>query len=131
LLDEFLLGIPDGVPSPGYTKLRANLFTRYTFTRGMLKGAFVGGGVNWRDQTFRGNGDLDSNPATPVVPVWGPAYSLYSFLTGYRTKVFSRTTSFQLNIGNLFDKEYYRSSGIGNGSWGEPRSYRLTVTTEF
>ncbi len=131
LLDEFLTGIPEGQPNPGYTKLRANLFTRYTFTRGPLKGLYVGGGVNWRDRTFRGNGDVDSDPATPVEPVWSPSYALYSVLAGYRTKVFSRVTSFAFNVGNLFDKEYYRSSGIGTGSWGDPRSYRFTITTDF
>ncbi len=131
LLDEFLLTIKEGDPNPGYTKLRANMFTRFTFMEGALKGAYVGGGVNWRDQTFRGNGDVDSDPATAVVPVWGPSYALYSVLAGYRTKVFNRVTSFALNVGNLFDKEYYRSAGIGTGSWGEPRSYRLTIMTDF
>ena len=131
LLDEFLQTIPEGDPNPGYTKLRANAFTRYTFVEGRLKGAYVGGGVNWRDRTFRGSGDLDSDPATPVVRVWGPSYSIYSLLAGYRAKVFEHMTSFALNVGNLFDKQYYRSAGVGSGSWGEPRSYRLTLSTDF
>ena len=34
LLDAFLLTFPEGVPSAGYTKARANVFTRYDFTQG-------------------------------------------------------------------------------------------------
>lgn len=131
LLDEFLLTYPEGVPNAGYTKARANFFTRYTFVEGALKGAYIGGGANWREPTFRGNGDHDSNLATPVQPLWSPAYTLYSLLAGYRTKVFNRPTTFALNVGNLLDKEYYRSAGVASGSWGEPRSFRLSLITEF
>ena len=131
LLDEFLLTYPEGVPNAGYTKARANIFTRYTFIEGALKGAYIGGGVNWREPTFRGNGDHDSNPATPVAAMWSPGYSLYSLLAGYRANVFKRPTTFALNVSNLLDKEYYRSAGIASGSWGEPRSFRLTVSTDF
>jgi iron complex outermembrane recepter protein len=131
LLDEFLLTFPEGVPNAGYTKARANIFTRYTFIEGVLKGAYIGGGVNWREPTYRGDGDHDSNPATPLQALWSPGYSLYSVLAGYRANVFKRPTTFALNVSNLFDKEYYRSGGIASGSWGEPRSFRLTVSTDF
>ena len=30
-----------------------------------------------------------------------------------------------------FDKDYYRSGGVASGSWGDPRSFRLTVSTEL
>jgi outer membrane receptor protein involved in Fe transport len=131
LLDDFLLTIPEGLPNPGYTKLRCNLFTRYTFTSGRLKGLYVGGGVNYRRPTYRGTADLDGIAATPPVDLWSPAYSLYSLLAGYQAKIFKRPTTFSLNLGNLLDKEYYRSGAIASGAWGEPRSWRLTVITDF
>lgn len=131
LLDEFLLTIPEGVPNAGYTKMRANIFTRYTFVEGILKGAYLGGGVNYRQATYRGTGDHDMNPATPVAAMWSPGYSLYSLLAGYSTRIYKRPTTFALNFSNLLDKEYYRSGGPASGSWGEPRSFRLTVSTEF
>ena len=131
LLDAFLETFPDGVPNAGYTKERANFFTRYTLTQGSLKGAYIGGGLNYRLRTFRGNADLDGVAATPTTPIWSPAYTLYSVLAGYRRNVLNRPTTFALNVANLFDKEYYRSSGIATGSWGDPRSFRFTVTTEF
>jgi outer membrane receptor protein involved in Fe transport len=131
LLDEFLATFPEGVPNAGYTKARGNVFTRYQFNEGFLKGFYVGGGVNYRQPTYRGTGDHDSNPATPAVEMWSPGYSLYTLLAGYSTKVFNRPASFALNINNVFDKEYYRSGGVASGSWGDPRSFRLTVTTDF
>lgn len=131
LLDEFLATIPEGVPNAGYTRSRANLFSRFTFTTGVLKGAFVGGGVNYRQATYRGTGDHDSDPATPVAEIWSPGYSLYTFLAGYSTRVLNRPTRFQLNVSNLFDKDYYRSGGVASGSWGEPRTWRLSMSTEL
>jgi outer membrane receptor for ferric coprogen and ferric-rhodotorulic acid len=68
---------------------------------------------------------------TPPVDLWSPAYSVYTLLMGYGTMIFNRPTSFALNVANLFDKDYYRSAGVGSGSWGDPRSWRLTMTTEF
>ena len=79
----------------------------------------------------RETGDHDSNAATPVVDIWSPGYSLYSFLAGYSLKLFNQPTRLQLNISNLFDKDYYRSGGIASGSWGDPRSWRLSINTEF
>ena len=131
LLDEFLLTIPEGVPNAGYTKARGNIFTRYTFVEGVLKGAYIGGGVNYREPTFRGNGDHDSNTATPVVEMWSPGYSLYSLLAGYRTRIYNRPVTFALNVNNVFDKEYYRSGGIASGSWGDPRSFRFSLSCDF
>jgi hypothetical protein len=131
LLDEFISRFPDGAPNAGYTKERANFFTRYTFTQGVLKGAYIGGGLNFRLRTFRGNGDHDANTATPVQPMWSPAYTLYSLLAGYRTTILNRPATFALNVSNLFDKEYYRSGGVATGSWGDPRAFRLTMMTEF
>ena len=131
LLDDFLLTYPEGVPNAGYTKARFNVFTRYTFTQSFLRGVYVGGGVNWRARTYRGTADLDGIAATPVVDLYGPSYYIVSLLAGYRTKVFNRASSIALNVGNLLDKEYYRTSAVGSGSWGDPRSFRLTMTTDF
>jgi outer membrane receptor protein involved in Fe transport len=42
-----------------------------------------------------------------------------------------RPTSISLNISNLFDKDYYLSATTTTGSWGAPRSWRMTVVTDF
>jgi iron complex outermembrane receptor protein len=129
LLDAFLLTFPDGVPNAGYTKSRANLFTRYTFTQGRLKGFYVGGGGNWRTETFRGNVDLNLDGIAEAL--WSPSYTVVSLLCGYTTRLANRPTTFALNADNLLNQDYYRSATNTSGSWGEPRSFRLTITTEF
>jgi iron complex outermembrane receptor protein len=131
LLDAFLLTFPEGVPNAGYTKARANIFTRYTFTEGALRGFHFGGGVNWRKPTYRGIADHDYNPATPTAGMWSPGYSLYSFLAGYSTRIMKRPTTFALNVSNVFDKDYYRAGGFASGSWGDPRAFRLTMSTDL
>jgi len=129
LLDAFINELPEGVPNPGYTKDRANLFTRYTFSEGRLKGLYIGGGANWRTQTYRGNLDLNQDGIAEAL--WSPSYTLVSLLGGYRTRLANRWTTFAVNVDNVLDKEYYRSATNTSGSWGDPRSYRLTIVTEF
>lgn len=129
LLDAFLLTFPEGVPNAGYTKTRANLFTRYEVPIGRLRGLYFGGGVNYREPTFRGNAALVQGG--PVVALWSPEYFLVSVLGGYRTKLFERTTTFSVNVDNLLNKEYYLSATTNTGSWGAPRSYRLTMTVDL
>lgn len=129
LLDEFIRTYPEGVPNAGYTKARANLFTRYEFSRGPLKGFSIGGGSNFRTKTFRGNVDLNQDGVAEAL--WSPSYTLVSLLCGYRTRIANRPTSIGLNIDNLLDKDYYRANTNTSGSWGDPRSYRLTIITDF
>lgn len=129
LLDAFLVTIPDGVPTAGYTKTRANLFTRFTFASGPLKGFYIGGGGNWRGPTYRGNAVLVQGGAAEEM--WSESYYLVSLLAGYQAKILRRPMSFAVNVSNLLDKEYYLSNTTNSGSWGAPRSYRLTVTTDF
>ena len=129
LLDAFLLTFPDGGPNAGYTKTRANLFTRYELSRGALKGLYFGGGVNWRAPTFRGNADVNNDGIAEAL--WSPSYYLVSLLAGYRTKLFNHTTTFALNVDNLLDKDYYVSATTTTGSWGAPRTFRVQMITEF
>lgn len=129
LLDAFLPRFPEGVPNPGYTKTRANIFTRYEISTGRLKGVYFGGGMNWREPTFRGN--ASAVQGGPVVSLWSPSYTTATLLGGYRVKLLDRWTSFALNIDNLFDKEYYQATSVNAGSWGSPRSFRFTMIVDF
>ena len=129
LLDTFLLNFPEGVPNAGYTKTRFNVFTRYEFPRGALKGVYIGGGANWRDRTFRGNGTPVQG--SPVEALWSPSYTLISVLAGYRTKILNRPTTFALNVDNVQDTDYYVSATLNTGSWGAPRSFRFSTSIDF
>jgi outer membrane receptor for ferric coprogen and ferric-rhodotorulic acid len=129
LLDAFLLTFPEGVPNAGFTKTRANIFTRYEFTHGALKGLYVGGGANWRQPTFRGNAVIVQGGT--VQSLWSPQYFVVTALAGYRAKIFERITTFALNVDNLLDKDYSLSATTTTGSWGPPRSFRFTLMVDF
>jgi outer membrane receptor for ferric coprogen and ferric-rhodotorulic acid len=128
-LDKVFQRYPDGLPAGGYTKNRVNIFTRYDFSAGPLKGLYIGGGLNWRDKTYRGTAQLVNGG--PFVSIWGPSYAVYSVLAGYRVKIMARPVSFALNVDNLFDKEYYRTASTTSGSWGNPRAFKLTTIIDF
>ena len=129
LLDAFLLTFPEGVPSAGYTKARANVFTRYDFTQGALKGIYVGGGANWRQPTFRGN--AVTVQGGPLQPVWSPSYTVVNLLAGYSTKLWQRRVSFSLNIDNALNKNYYATVATNVASWGAPQNFRFSTTVDF
>jgi outer membrane receptor protein involved in Fe transport len=129
LLDAFLLTFPEGVPNAGYTKSRANIFTRYEFSKGLLKGIYIGGGANWRQPTFRGNADLNNDGIAEAL--WSPSYTIVNFLAGYRMRLVNRPTTFALNVDNILDKDYYLSATTSTGSWGAPRSFKFQMITEF
>lgn len=129
LLDTFLLTFPEGVPSAGYTKARANLFTRYDFTQGALKGFYVGGGANWRQRTFRGNA-ITVQGGT-LQPVWSPSYTVANLLAGYSTKLLQRRVNFSLNIDNALNKSYYATVATNVASWGAPQNFRFSTTVDF
>lgn len=130
VLDDLLATIPEGVPNGGFTKARGNFFSRYQFTDGTLKGFSFGGGMNWRLRTYRGTVAIAAANATPT-ELWSPAYSLFNAYFAYARKVMNRNTTFQLNVDNLLDKEYYRSAAVGSGSWGDPRTFRFSMSTEL
>ena len=130
VLNDLLVTIPEGVPNGGYTKARGNFFSRYQFSEGALKGFAFGGGMNWRLRTYRGTVAIATANSTPT-DLWSPAYSLYNAYFSYARKVLNRNTTFQLNVDNLLNKEYYRSAAVGSGSWGDPRTFRFTMSTEL
>ncbi len=131
LLNDLISTVPEGVPNGGFTKARGNIVSRYGFSQGFLKGFALGGGANWRLRTYRGSVNLTGAATAASTSLYSPAYTLYNAFFSYNRKVFNRNTTFQLNIDNLFDKDYYRSAAIGSASWGEPRSFRLSVSSDL
>jgi len=96
----------------------ANLWTRYNFTQGFLKGAYVGGGVNFvYDQTLL--------PDTPESA--RQTYTLFSALAGYSWTWRGSRLSVDLMGKNLAD-EYYRPS---QSTRCRPREFLLTFTARF
>jgi outer membrane receptor for ferric coprogen and ferric-rhodotorulic acid len=127
--DTFLSSVPEGTPLPGYTKWRSNLVTMYQFREGALKGFSFGGGVQYRDRSYRGNLDVDRDGRAEEH--WSPGYTLYTLMAGYRTRIANRSVDFNLNVYNLFDEDYFRSFSLFSGQWGDRRTFRLSSRVQF
>jgi iron complex outermembrane receptor protein len=125
----------DGGTKRGTRRHKANVFTRYTFASGWLRGAYLGGGVNYQSKLFTG---LD--PANREI--WSPSYWRADAVAGYAVRGLprDRRLSFQLNVYNLFDD---RDALIIRYSWETgvqrifrtipqpPIEWRFTTNLEF
>lgn len=97
----------------------ANGWLRYTFTKGAVKGLFIGGGFQFVDKRYFSNKKIATVNALEM-----PAYTTFDGLIGYRYKQFS----LQVNGNNLADKRY-ASSGISNAyTPGAPRNFLVTFS---
>nr|WP_312989943.1 TonB-dependent siderophore receptor [Comamonas koreensis] len=112
------------------TNTPQNLFKISTMYKlsGAMRGFRVGGSVYWQSRIY-------SDGATSGVS-WTNSQSSYSttnFIVGYKP---DNNWDFQLNINNIFDKNYYKAIGY-NVNWGstdiygEPRKIKLTAKYSF
>lgn len=123
--DAFLASVPDGTPVAGFTKVRSNLVTSYRFDRGPLNGFNIGGGGQYRKESYQGNFDRDRDGVAERI--WTPGYFVANLMLGYRTRLLNRPLNVGLNINNLFDKRYYRASSLSTGAVGIGRDFRLSI----
>jgi outer membrane receptor protein involved in Fe transport len=125
----------EGVGLIGNRKHKFNVFTRYTFAGGFLKGAYVGGGYRYQGKMLVGRAPDDSLQYTAPV---GEAM----FLAGYEIRWKDRRRlNLQLNISNLFDETdpiitRYSTNSINlhqprQLQFRVPRTARLTATFSF
>ncbi|MBK0062217.1 MULTISPECIES: TonB-dependent siderophore receptor [unclassified Acinetobacter] len=94
----------------------ARIFTTYVLPY-LDKSLQIGGGVRWQSEIYK----LDSGPNK--VKLDQGSYALVDLMARYK---FNQNLSGNLNIANLFDKNYYTT--IGNSYYGTPRSFRLGLT---
>ncbi len=99
-------------------KALANLWTRYTFSSGPLKGAWVGGGFNHTGRKAQ----RVNNPK-----LFLPAETLWNSAVGYDWKWDGHPVSAALNWMNMADEEYFPA----NQQRGMPGRAVLSVTTKF
>ena len=126
---------------------KANMFTRYSFDRGIIKGGFIGGGVRWQGRNVMqrdlvGFDTLNKDVVGRVL--YGPAIFNVDALVGYATTLkrgpLGRGTTLrvQLNVQNVLDDQtpqVVRLNRVGDGYWRvvsrDPRTYRLSVAMGF
>ena len=123
--DAFLASVPDGTPLPGFTKLRSNLVTMYRLDRGPLKDFSLGGGVQFRDQSYQGN--FDRNNDGVAEQLWTGGYTLWNLMLGYRTKIRDRRMDLSFNLNNLLDQDYFLSYALSTVAWGDGRTFRFAA----
>ncbi|MGK0547262.1 TonB-dependent siderophore receptor [Halomonas cupida] len=95
-----------------------NLWSQYRFQQGMLNGLSLGGGITAMSDFSSSSG------------VEAPGYAVVDAMLGYE---FTPQLSGQLNVYNLFDREYYLRAG-GEGSFnfvGQPASALATLRYAF
>lgn len=131
---------------------RLNATTRYSFSRGWLRRAFIGGTYQWRSRsvigyeyrpvknTFPFPGLGDTIPASDVTrPVFGRAVTTIDAFFGYNAKLpgDKLVMRVQLNVRNLFDDDgIIAQSSYSDGSRRfftvpNPRQFILTTTLGF
>ncbi len=83
-----------------------------------------GGGGRWQSEIYR-----DTRGPAGTTRVSQGSYAVVDLMARYE---FSPDLSAQLNLNNLFDKEYYDQVGFySQGWWGAPRSLRLSLSYDF
>ncbi len=96
-----------------------NLWNKYTFTTGPLRGYFVGGGANALGATYE-------HPSW-TVPIKSEPVVLFDAVVGYATKIQNLPFDVRVNVRNLADKHYLN----GTFQYGEPRTVILSVGLRF
>lgn len=126
----------DGVALAKSIPHSANLFTRYAFREGWLKGFVIGGGVRYQSATDLGMG-LDVNG--DFVRLEGNSRFESDLMLSYKfRKLFGlNNVSVQLNVKNALDNEDPRvnrklaDGTIRNITYWRPREWRLSTNFSF
>ena len=110
-----------GLTPPNVARNQANLWNRYSFQTGPLKGLGAGVGVIHVGER-RGNSNLPNLPSFR-----SPAYTKADANLTYARKLFGRNMTFGLALQNLTNADYYASFS----SLSEPFSMMGSVLTRF
>lgn len=119
--------------APGLVRGRSyrdavNLFTRYSFRAGNLRGLTVGGGMS-----YRGPAALNSQMINGrVVTLWGSPFAEAEAMAAYAFRLSDRYRGrVQLNVRNLLDRRRYEEITLSQTRYEAPRSYSLTTSLSF
>ncbi|MDP3069378.1 MAG: TonB-dependent receptor [Opitutaceae bacterium] len=100
-------------------RFNVNVWNKYTFTTGRLRGAYIGGGVNVLGETY-------AHPSW-TVPVKTDTVALIDAVVGYATKIGGLPVDVRVNVRNLADKHYLN----GTFQYGEPRTVIAALGVKF
>jgi outer membrane receptor protein involved in Fe transport len=122
----------EGAGQLGNRRYKVSAFTRYGFTQGVLRGAFVGGGYRHQSKMLVGR------DATTKEKIFGNSYWQADAFCGHRIRSMFRkgTLNLQLNLSNVFDRTEplvvrYQGTGVRRHILVAPRTWRLTASLDF
>ncbi|MCG3718746.1 TonB-dependent receptor, partial [Aliarcobacter butzleri] len=104
-----------GKKPPEVASKMAKLYAEYDIFA--VKGLTVTGGAYYTGESYRDGANTD------IIP----SYTVYDGGLRYKTKLDKYPTTFIMNVTNLTDKKYWRSST----SFGEPRNLAFSMKMEF
>ncbi len=107
-----------GSPLAAVARDQFNLWTKYVFTAGPLKGWSVGGGPRYTSRKLARSENLD---------LYLPANTIFDAMISYQTKLGGRPVLFALNLKNIADKDYQISTFVK----GEPRLIQFSTRLSF
>ncbi|OYD22778.1 TonB-dependent alcaligin siderophore receptor FauA [Oceanimonas baumannii] len=106
-----------------HPRQQAKLFTSYQFD-GDWHPLRLGGGLRWQSKIYR-----DTRGPAGTTRLTQGSYSVVDLMARYDI---TPELSAQLNLNNVFDKEYHDQVGFySQGWWGEPRNLRLSLSYDF
>lgn len=117
--DEVVVG-RKGLPLANAPTRSIAFIQRYSF-RGALKGLSIGHSINYKNAYSTANNTV-ANSLRIV-----PSATLFDVFARYNTKLWRKPVNFNLRVANITDENYL----LGNGRWGEPISWTLSMNTTF
>ena len=108
---------------PNIPRHAGNIWSTYAFQNETLRGLKVGGGVTLRSKR---EGDLQNDFQMP-------GYAVFNLMTSYAMKIGKTRVTAQLNVNNLFNEEYFPSSGLTRTriTVGTPRVFLGSLRIEY
>jgi outer membrane receptor protein involved in Fe transport len=123
IVNDIAFPVNDGKPLRSAPKHSFAAQNRFSFSKGMLRGAHVGFGVRYSSEAQVELPDSSGNQDTKI----RPAYSVWNAFAGYRRKVLERDIALALTVNNVLNDKFW----LERNRLGDQRVWRFTLTTMF
>jgi len=107
-----------GTPLPAVARNQFNVWSKYVFRTGALKGWSIGGGPRYTSRKLARSENLN---------LYLPSNTIVDAMVSYDTKIANRPVLFALNIKNIGDKDYQISTFVK----GEPRLIQFSTRLSY
>lgn len=116
-----------GLRFPGIPYNSGSLWTTYQVQRGPLKGLKFGAGVLYRDPEIAWESPTGGSYQADRIP----SYAIFNAMASYGWKMWKTKFTAQLNVNNVFDRNYFSSVNPSQAMPGEPFNLMGSLRLEF